>query len=66
MSKHKFLNVLHARDYEVKGEKRTAWTKCGVAFPNKNGEGFSLELEFLPLTAGPVRLQLMPPTEKEG
>lgn len=36
------------REYEVNGEKRSEWIKCGPAFPHKDGEGFSVMLHAIP------------------
>ena len=48
------------------------WTKVGVAFPQKNGTGFNIQLEALPLPQlndnGQVEvfISMMPPFEKNG
>jgi hypothetical protein len=46
----KHLNVFTVRQYEVAGEKRSEWTKVGVAFPNRDGKGFNVQLHALPLS----------------
>lgn len=58
------MNVVHAREYTHNGETRTSWTTVGVAFENKNGTGYNVELHYLP-TERPLRLQLLPPKENE-
>jgi hypothetical protein len=51
--------------YHVTGEGEAArWTKIGVAWSHQDGEGLSLQLEYLPLAAaGRVVLRAFP---KEG
>lgn len=49
-------------EYEQNGEKKTRWTKIGVGFPLKNGEGFSILLDALPVNG---KLVMMPPRERE-
>jgi hypothetical protein len=39
-------DLLTAREY---GDGKTAWTRVGVAFENRDGNGFSLQFEALPL-----------------
>ena len=38
------------------------WTEIGAAWPHKDGKGFSLKLEYLPLNGGDLSLRI--PTEK--
>ena len=63
--------------YELKTKRndkngKTYWTKVGVAFPQKNGTGFNIQLEALPLPQlndnGQVEvfISMMPPFEKNG
>jgi hypothetical protein len=40
------------------GEKRGVWTKIGAAWPNKDGKGFSVQLDVLPIDG---RLMLREP-----
>lgn len=52
-------DVLTAREYTDRGgDKKTTFTKIGVAFDNKNGDGFTVNLNALPLADkdGEVRL----------
>ena len=44
------------------GEKRGVWTKVGAAWPNKDGKGFSVVLDVVPLDG---RLMLREPLEKD-
>ncbi|EIM25726.1 hypothetical protein [Microvirga lotononidis] len=48
------------------GKKR--WTKVGVMFPSKQGEGFSIKLEALPLpnAEGEVWISAFVPRENDG
>tara|TARA_R100001015_G_C4565633_1_gene124643 strand:+ start:363 stop:608 length:246 start_codon:yes stop_codon:yes gene_type:complete len=63
--------------YELKTKRndkngKTYWTKVGVAFPQKNGTGFNIQLEALPLPQvndnGQVEvfISMMLPFEKNG
>ena len=47
---------------------KTYFTKIGVAFPNKDGKGFSLSFEALPLTdeEGTCRVLMSEPMERDG
>lgn len=58
--------------YELKSPRKgkdgkTFWTRVGVAFPNKNGDGFNLILEAYPLpdAEGRVMMTMMPPFERD-
>jgi hypothetical protein len=44
------------------GDKRGVWTKVGAAWPNKDGKGFSVVLDVIPLDG---RLMLREPLERE-
>ena len=63
--------------YELKTKRndkngKVYWTKVGVAFPQKNGTGFNIQLEALPLPQMNdngqvvVFISMMPPFEKNG
>lgn len=59
-----YLNVFTVREYESgNGQKGKNWTKVGVAFPHREGPGFSLELNALPMDG---RLVALAPSEDEG
>lgn len=50
--------------YTVDGNGRGAyWTRIGAAWPQRSGEGFSIQLAALPITG---RIVLMPPKPAEG
>lgn len=46
---------------------KTRWTKVGVMFPAKQGDGFSIKLEALPLPneTGEVWLSAFPPRDRD-
>lgn len=49
------------------GDGKTRWTKIGVMFPAKQGDGFSIKLEALPLPneKGEVWLSAFVPRERD-
>jgi hypothetical protein len=50
--------------YAVTGEgKQAFWTRIGSAWPHQNGEGFSIELNALPVNA---RIVMMPPKAEDS
>lgn len=53
------LDVLVVRESNGK----SFWTKVGVAFPNRSGEGYTVKLDALPING---ELKLMPPREPRG
>ncbi|MCZ8351160.1 MAG: hypothetical protein O9352_14705 [Rhizobium sp.] len=57
------FNILIADTYTTKnGEEKTSWIRLGVAFPNKNGEGFTCQLpEGVALTG---KFMILPRTDK--
>ena len=47
------------RLYRVDGEGKTAfWTPIGAAWPNRDGEGFSISCDAVPLTGRIVMRQI--------
>lgn len=49
--------------YSVQGEGEKAhWTRIGAAWPHKDGNGFSISLDCIPLNG---RIQMRIPTEAE-
>ena len=59
-----YFNVFTVREYEAgNGQKANQWIKVGVAFPHREGPGFNLELNALPLDGHLVALV---PTEDEA
>jgi hypothetical protein len=47
-SAHRF-DAYSVREYEAGGEKKSDWTKVGVAFPHSDGKGFNVLLQAVPL-----------------
>lgn len=56
------LDVLTASEYERNGEKKTTWTRIGVAFPTRNGDGWDVRLEALPVSG---KLFLRAPRQRD-
>jgi hypothetical protein len=50
-------------DKETKQEKPEPWARVGVAFPLKDGTGFTIKLNSLPLDA---TLIVRPPRPRDG
>lgn len=50
------------------GEEKTFFTKIGTMWPNKNNNGFMLDLNAYPIPnkEGKVRIVLKEPTERDG
>lgn len=63
-------DVLATRRYKTgNGEEKTAWTNVGVAFEQKDGKGFSVNLHCVPVPdkeTGEIRLVMRIPQPKEG
>jgi hypothetical protein len=60
--------VYHAysvREYEKDGKKESFWTKIGVVFEHKDGKGFDVVLEALPIN-GRVSIREPKKDAKEG
>ncbi len=55
-------NAYSVREYEKDGKKDSVWTKIGVAFAHKNGGGFDIVLEALPING---RITLREPKADE-
>lgn len=54
------------RMYRVNGEGSAAiWTPIGAAWPNKDGKGFNLNCDAVPLT-GRIVLRLIEPRPEKG
>jgi hypothetical protein len=61
MVKPKF-NAYSVREYEKDGKKESFWAKIGVAFEHKDGKGFDVVLEALPVNS---RVSIREPKEKD-
>lgn len=51
------------REYEAGGEQKSHWAQIGAMWGHKNGDGFSLQLDAVPLDG---RIVLRQPKEKEA
>lgn len=65
------LEAFTVRKYTTSdGEEKSAWTRIGVAFPHKNGEGFNVQLDAFPAPSaskdGSMKYEIVlrPPMEK--
>ncbi len=57
------LNAFTVAEFTAEdGKPAKAWTRIGVAFANKNGPGYSIRLNALPLNGN---LVLLPPDTEE-
>ena len=43
------FDVYVVEDYTKEGEEKANWIRVGVAFENKDGKGFNLQLSALPI-----------------
>jgi hypothetical protein len=49
-SKRPTFTAFSVRDYQKDGQKESDWTRIGVAWPHKDGAGFDIILEALPVS----------------
>jgi hypothetical protein len=56
------FDVFVVEDYTKGGEERANWTRVGVAFENKDGKGFNLQLTAIPVT-GKLVMRLHEPRQ---
>jgi hypothetical protein len=49
-SKRPTFTAFSVRDYQKDGQKESDWTRIGVAWPHRDGEGFDVILEALPVS----------------
>lgn len=56
------FDAYSVREYEANGEKKSDWTKVGVAFPHSDGKGINVVLHALPVS-GQVVLRIHEPKE---
>lgn len=54
-------DLLTVREYERNGETKTSFTRVGVMFPSKNGDGFNIQLDALPVDG---KLIARPPQQR--
>jgi hypothetical protein len=57
-----YLDVFTVETFESQGKTVKRWIRIGVAFPHKDGAGFSVELRALPLDG---KLVILPPDAAE-
>ena len=58
------FDIFVVEDYTKDGEEKASWIRLGVAFENKDGKGFNLQLTAIPVT-GKLVMRLHEP-KKEG
>ena len=59
------MDAFTVREFEAGGEKRRDWTRIGVAFPHRDGKGFNVILQALPVD-GRIELRLHEAKEKDA
>lgn len=64
MSNQPTHHVYFVKDQEGE-DKKSIWTKIGAAWSHGDGKGFSVELEFIPVSHGDtLKLTLREPQER--
>ena len=56
------FDVFVVEDYSKDGEEKANWIRIGIAFENKDGKGFNVQLTALPVS-GKLVLRLHEPKE---
>ena len=56
------FDVFLVEDYTKDGEEKANWIRLGVAFENKDGKGFNLQLTAMPLS-GKLVMRLAEPKQ---
>ena len=66
MSESKGSNPSHVVYYvrEVEGRESAIWTRCGVAWPHKNGKGYNMDMDFMPV-GGDGKLIMLEPKDEQ-
>lgn len=63
------FDVLSVRKYKTRdGEEKSAWTSVGVAFAQRDGKGFSINLHAIPVPdkeSGEIRLVMREPKPRD-
>jgi hypothetical protein len=49
--------------YHVPERDKAPWTRIGAAWDHKDGEGFTLQLDLVPVTSGRIVLRAFDPKE---
>ncbi|GGC12655.1 hypothetical protein GCM10011494_34370 [Novosphingobium endophyticum] len=52
--------------YHVPDREKAPWTRIGAAWDHKDGEGFTLQLDLVPVTTGRIVLRAFDPQAEEG
>lgn len=52
--------------YHVPDREKAPWTRIGAAWDHKDGEGFTLQLDLVPVTSGRIVLRAFDPKAEEG
>lgn len=50
--------------YHVPDKENAGWTRIGAAWPHKDGKGFSLQLDLVPVATGKIVLRNFEPKEQ--
>jgi hypothetical protein len=50
--------------YHVPDRDKAPWTRIGAAWDHKDGEGFTLQLDLVPVTSGRIVLRAFDPKEE--
>lgn len=50
--------------YHVPDREKAPWTRIGAAWTHKDGEGFNLQLDLVPVATGKVVLRTYDPKEE--
>lgn len=54
------MDAFTVREFEQNGEKKNDWLKIGVAFPHKDGKGYNILLQAVPVD-GEIYLRIHEP-----
>lgn len=54
------FDAFSVREFQVEGETKTEWLKVGSAFPHKDGKGFNVILQAMPIN-GQISVRLHEP-----
>jgi hypothetical protein len=65
MNDKKMMQIVGAVQRTVEGDKKTWWTKIGVAFQNKDGS-YNLRFDYLPAHLSDTTIQLRDFDPKEA
>ncbi len=52
--------------YHVPDRDKAPWTRIGAAWDHKDGEGFTLQLDLVPVSTGRIVLRAGGPKAEEG